>query len=128
MKHILPILTTSFLLSTGIALYGQEPTPKADETTRSRTATTTDADVTYGRIKELTTGQKVVVDIDNAPDKEFELASSDVTVKLGKGLKVGDPVKVVEHEVAGKTKTVNITKHSGGGVPHGDKDPAAKKP
>ena len=47
---------------------------------------------------------------------------------MAKGLKVGDTVKLVEHEVAGKTKSVAITKHSGGGVAHGDHDPAAKKP
>ena len=40
--------------------------------------------------------------------------------------KVGDPVKVQEHEVAGKTKSVAITKHTGGGVTHGDPHPVTK--
>jgi len=85
-----------------------------------------DHDVTYGRIKELTAGQKVVINIDNAPDKSFDLSDKDVAVKLAKGLKVGDPVKIQEHEIAGKTKSVAITKHTGGGVTHGDPHPVTK--
>ena len=104
----------------------------ADEKTSSAKAkvkaAVSDTDVTYGRIKELVPGQKVVIDIDNAPDKTFDLADQDLRVTLAKGLKVGDPVKVNEHEIAGKTKSVTVTKHAGGGVAHGDKDPAAKKP
>jgi hypothetical protein len=115
--------------STASALFAQNP--DRDDTARAKArakAAASDSDVTYGRVKELVAGQKVVIDVDNAPDKTFELSDRDVTVKLGRGLKVGDPVKVSEHEVAGKTKSVTISKHSGGGVAHGDKDPAAKKP
>jgi hypothetical protein len=89
-----------------------------DETRRAKAraeAAATDADVTYGRIKELVAGQKVVINIDNAPDKTFDLSDKDVTVKLDKGLKVGDPVKLNKRDVADKTKTITITKHSGGG-------------
>jgi ribosomal protein L21E len=132
MKRMIHIATTSLLLSGATALFGQATTPPADAhktETRARTdAKKTDTDVTCGRIKEFTAGQKVVVDIDNAVDKSFDLTDKDLTVKMGKGLKVGDPVKVTEHEVMGKTKSVTIAKHSGGGVAHGDKDPAAKKP
>jgi hypothetical protein len=113
------------------ALFGQATTPTDREHTATRTRTeakTTDTDATYGRIKELTAGQKVVVDVDNAVDKSFDLNDKDLKVHMAKGLKVGDPVKVVEHESLGKTKSVTISKHSGGGVAHGDKDPAAKKP
>ena len=131
MKQMIYVATTSLLLSGATALFGQATTPPADahktETRAQTDVKKMDADVTYGRIKEFTAGQKVV-DVDNAVDKSFDLTAKDVTVKMGKGLKVGDPVKVVEHEVAGKTKSVAITKHSGGGVAHGDKDPAAKKP
>jgi hypothetical protein len=132
MQRILPVLTTSLLLSGATALFGQATTPPPEtqktETRARADAKKTDTDVTYGRIKEFTAGQKVVVDIDNAVDKSFDLTDKDLTVKIGKGLKVGDPVKVTEHEVLGKTKSVTIAKHSGGGVAHGDKDPAAKKP
>jgi hypothetical protein len=82
-------------------------------------------DVTYGRVKEITPGQKVVVDVDNAIDKSFDLTDKDVAVKLASGLKVGDPVKITEHSVAGKTKSVQITRHAGGNVSHGDKKTAA---
>lgn len=129
----LPLM--ALLLAGSWAVSGQT-TPQTDRdqhdpagTTKARAkAAMSDTDTTYGRIKELTAGQKIVIDVDNAPDKEFELNSKDVTVKLGRGLKVGDPVMVKEHEVAGKTKSVMISKHTGGGVVHGDKDPAAKKP
>jgi hypothetical protein len=98
----------------------------ADNTKARAKAAMSDTDVTYGRIKELTAGQKVVINIDNAPDKSFDLSDKDLAVKLGKGLKVGDPVKIQEHDVAGKTKTVTITKHKGGGVKHGDPNPVTK--
>lgn len=127
MRHILSVFATSLLLTTAPALFGQATTPSEHSRARADTKKT-DTDVTYGRIKELTPGQKVVIDVDNAPDKTFNLSDKDVTVHLGKGQKVGDPVKVTEGEVLGKTKTVTIAKHTGGGVAHGDKDPAAKKP
>jgi hypothetical protein len=124
------ILSTALLVFGASALFGQATTPSEHATgAKARAkAAVADADVTYGRIKELTAGQKVVIDVDNAVDKTFDLTDKNVAVKLAKGLKVGDPVKVNEHEVAGKTKSVTITKHAGGGMAHGDKDPAAKKP
>jgi hypothetical protein len=129
---LVPIFTMILLLSCGTAVFGQTPAHKdhTDETKSAKAhakAAAADTDATYGRIKELTAGQKVVIDVDNAPDKEFELASKDVAVKMGKGLKVGDPVKVVEHDVAGKTKTVSITRHAASGVKHGDRDSAGRK-
>src|SRR5688572_6974986 len=127
MKHAFSFLTTSLVLSCATMLAGQTPTPPpADQTeTRARTeAKKAEGDVSFGRIKELTTASKVVVDIDNAPDKSFDMTDKDLTVNLAKDLKVGDTVKVTEHSVLGKTKTVTIAKHTGGGVTHGDKDPA----
>lgn len=127
MQRTLLMMTATLLLTTGGAVVAQVPPPldrPAD--TRSRATATKDKDVTYGRIKELTAGQKVVIDVDNAPDKTFELASKDVSVNLAKGLKVGDPVQVREHDVAGKTTSVKITKHTDKNVPHGDKDPNKK--
>ncbi|HYZ86382.1 MAG TPA: hypothetical protein VE621_18355 [Bryobacteraceae bacterium] len=130
MKHLMPVLAASLLFSMAAAR-GQNPAPPADRDTRNTRARMDakkgDADVTYGRIKELVPGQKVEIDVDNAPDKTFDLTSKDVMVKMQKGLKVGDPVKVVEHSEMGKTKSVTIAKHTGGGVTHGDKDPAKKK-
>ena len=100
---------------------------RAAENTKNRAKeAASDKDVTYGRIKELTAGQKVVINVDNRPDKSFDLSDKDLSVKLAKGLKVGDPVKVQEHDVAGKTQSVVITKHSGGGVKHGEPNPVTK--
>jgi seryl-tRNA synthetase len=86
----------------------------------------TDTDAVMGRIKELTAGQKVVIDVDNAVDKEFNLADKTVKVVMAKSLKVGDPVKVTEVDQSG-VKTVRIVKHSMPGVKHGDKDPNGTK-
>jgi hypothetical protein len=121
-RSLLLLALTVFLANSSPPLLGQTD---RDQSARART---TDADVTYGRIKELVPGEKVVIDVDNAPDKTFDLADKDVTVKLATGLKVGDTVRLNEQEVAGKTKSVTISKHTGGGVKLGDKDPAAKKP
>jgi ribosomal protein S17 len=86
----------------------QEPNPPAQE--RDTRAT-----VTYGKIKELTPSQKVVIEVKNAIDKRFELNDKDLTVNLDNELKVGDMVKVAETKSAlGKTKSVTITKHTGG--------------
>jgi hypothetical protein len=132
MKH-LAITTAALAIFGAGTLLGQDAQQpaaqdRATDTKERARAAATDGDVSYGRIKELTAGQKVVVDIDNAVDKTFDLSDKDLTVNLAKELKVGDTVMVSEREVAGKTKAVTITKHSGGGVIHGDKDPAAKKP
>jgi hypothetical protein len=136
MKKLSAFMTSLVLIGATAVFAQQTPPPSAaDERAKGRTATgegatrartATEPDVSYGRVKEFTAGQKIVVDIDNAVDKSFDLTDKDVQVKLARGLKVGDTVKVSEHSVAGKTKSVAITKHSGGNVRHGDKDPAAK--
>ena len=130
MKKTLRLSIAALLLTSGSAVFAYAPQTSAEETGTKARAKAKDAvsdkDVTYGRIKELTAGQKIVINVDNAPDKEFDLADKDVAVKLGKGLKVGDPVKLQEHEVAGKTKSVTISKHTGGGVTHGEPNPVTK--
>ena len=131
MQRILLTVMTGLLLVAGSNSFGQATpptdTPDREKSTKSRVKDAMkDTDVTYGSIKEFTAGQKVVINVDNAPDKTFDLTSKDVTVHMAKGLKVGDPVQVKENEVAGKTKSVTITKHTGKGVAHGDKD--ATKP
>ena len=109
-------LIASIVLACGSATFAQTQPPAADRSA----AATRKADVTYGRIKELTAGQKVVVDVDNKMDKSYDLTDKDKTVHLASGLKVGDPVMVTEHDRNGK-KMVDITRHSGEGVKHGDK-------
>ena len=74
-------------------------------------------DATYGRVKELT-ADKLVVDVDNAPDKSFDLKKE--AVSLGQNLKVGDPVRLVGSKINGKTSW-DVTRDDGSGVKHGDK-------
>ena len=134
MKRLFSVLTLGVFFAGASVMLAQEKGVKGEakeakaSAKASAKAAAKDVDATYGRIKELTPGKNVVIDVDNAPDKSFDLADKDLRVTMAKSLKVGDPVKVVEHEVMGKTKRVTITKHTGGGVAHGDKDPAAKKP
>lgn len=79
----------------------------------------TDHDATYGRVKEFTAGKKLVVDVNNAPDKDYDLTKTNETVMIAPGLKVGDPVKITENDVNGK-KTVNVVMDNTPGVEHGD--------
>lgn len=83
--------------------------------------------VTYGRVKEMTAGQKITLDVDNAVDKTFDLTDKTVATKVASGLKVGDPVKITEWSDMGKTKRVQIVKHAAAGVKHGDKTAAQEK-
>ena len=112
---------------TGVTCVAQDPAPARDRSVKDTVKDTLkkakpgDPDVTYGRVKEWTAGQKVVIDVDNQVDKNFDLTDKDVKVTIAKGLKVGDPVKVTERDRNGK-KQVAIVKHSGGGVKHGDAD------
>lgn len=78
-----------------------------------------DPDVTFARVKELKEGQKIVLDVDNAIDKSFDLSKSDPNVKVSSGLKVGDPVKITEQNVNGK-KMVDIARSAEGDAKHGD--------
>ena len=58
---------------------------------RQRQAAAKDADVTYGRVKKLTPCQKVIIEVDNAVDKSYDLTDKDVKINSAKGLQVGDP-------------------------------------
>jgi hypothetical protein len=118
MKNALPAALAAITLFAGSAAFAQVPAPTTD--------TSRKADVTYGRVKEFTEGQKIVLDVNNAPDKSFDLTDQNTKVTLAKGLKVGDPVKVTERTVNGK-KVVDIVHHSGGNVKHGAKTRTEEK-
>jgi hypothetical protein len=121
-KYIHTLLLSGLLLGASAALTAQQPqqSPRSQQpTTSTADRATTDHDATYGRVKEFTAGQKIVVDVDNAPDKSYDLAK-DKDVTMSPGLKVGDPVKITEHDVNGK-KTVNIAMDNNPNVQHGDK-------
>ncbi len=93
---------------------------KQRDADRATTDSKHKADVTYGRIKELTPGQKVVIDVDNAVDKSYDLTDKDTRVNLAANLKVGDPVKITERHVNGH-KSVQIVPNTSTNVRHGDR-------
>lgn len=119
----LPTVVASLFLTSALPVFAQQPAPPAVPGASSAKA---DMDVTHGRIKEMTANQKVVIDVDDAVDKEYDLTDKDLTVKVAKGLKVGDPVQVTEREVKGK-KTVDIALHTDPGVKHGDRSRSGEK-
>lgn len=117
MNRLFPVLTTALILTGGSLALGQQPTtPPADrgsatENTKARAkdAVSNEA-VNFGKVKEFTAGQKVVIAIDNAPDKSFDLTDKDLKITMADTVHVGDTVKVTEHSVMGKTKTATISK------------------
>ena len=111
-KKGLRLMAAMFLTCGAVGFAQTQATDRSDKTDRK-------ASVTYGRIKEITPA-KVVLDVDNAPDKSFDLTDKEKTFHVGKGLKVGDPVMASERKINGKD-VIAITKHAGGGVKHGDK-------
>lgn len=106
------ILTMGFIAE---AQQPQSPTPQPGRTERSRE----DADATYGRIKEITRGQKIVIHVENALDKSYDLKDEDTVVRISDDLAVGDPVKVTESEEDGK-KSVQIVRDTRSGGKRGD--------
>jgi hypothetical protein len=123
MKYFQMFVAAGLLLTPAFSQVTPAPERGATPGERGRSEATKDVDVTFGAIKEITAGQKVVVNVDNAMDKTYDLTDKSVSVKLAKGLKVGDAVKVTDREHDGK-HMITIAKHSGGGVKHGD--PGAK--
>jgi hypothetical protein len=115
--RILAVLGLSALLTTGAAFARDEKQGQAAGQTATHSRS---ADVTYGRVKEMTAGQKVVIDVDNAMDKSYDLTDKDMSMKMASGLKVGDPVKITETDRNGK-KMVNIVKDRSAHAKHGDK-------
>src|SRR5438270_4863015 len=108
-------LLASILITCGSAAFAQANRPAADRSEN----TDRKADVSYGRIKEITPA-KVLIDVANLPDKSFDLTDKDKTYHVASGLKVGDSVMVSERKINGK-KVVDVARHSGGGVKHGAK-------
>ncbi len=98
-------------LSMPTSAVAQQPAPSAERLA-------TDPNATYGRVKEFSAGQKLVIDINNAPDKNYDLAN-DRDLVVPQGIKVGDTVKITERDVNGK-KTISIAMDNTPGVQYGD--------
>ena len=89
------------------AQQAKSPTPQPDDVLSAKTEKSADVDLVYGRIKELKGGQKIVIQVDNAPDKTYNLAGKDKAVTVADALAVGDRVKVMESK---ETKGVQIVR------------------
>jgi hypothetical protein len=128
MRKYIHFVAMCGLLIGGAAIASAQAQPAKDATQKAGQATqkagqtaeraVTDHDATYGRVKEFKAGDKLVLDINNAPDKSYDL-TKEHDVVVAPGLKVGDPVKITETDVNGK-KTTNIAMDNTPGVEHGD--------
>jgi hypothetical protein len=89
----------SLLIGSALSVPAQQtksPDPHPDEVLKVATEKNENVDLVYGRIKELKGGQKIVIEIDNAPDKTYNLADKDRTIKVAESLAIGDFVKIME--------------------------------
>jgi hypothetical protein len=91
---VLSLLTTGALWVP--AQQAKSPDPRPDEVLKAATEKSGDVELLYGRIKELKGGQKIVIQVDNGPDKTYNLADKDKSIKVAEALAIGDPVKVME--------------------------------
>jgi hypothetical protein len=100
----------SLLIASSLAAPAQQtksPDPKPDEVLKAATEKSDDVELVYGRIKELKGGQRIVIQVDNAPDKTYNLADKDRTITVADALAIGDRVKVLESK---ETKGVQIVR------------------
>lgn len=110
MRKILHITAMTLALRGASALIAQNPPAQVPIPAPDAAGKT---EVTYAKVKEFTPGQKIVLDVDNAIDKTFDLNDRQTTVSLVSDLKVGDAVKIVERNLDGK-KVYEITRHTKG--------------
>ena len=88
----------------------QSPTPQPDKIDTKAVDSNKNTDAVYGRIKNVTTGQKIVIEVDKGRDKTYNLADPKVAVRVAEGLAVGDPVKVLESKTKGN-RAVDIVRN-----------------
>lgn len=89
---------------------GQKPTPTPQSIDTKAVNEKKNTDAVYGKIKEVTNGQKIVIAIDNRLDKTYNLGDAKKVVRVAEGLAVGDSVKVLETDVKGNP-TVDIVRN-----------------
>ena len=116
MRHfqLLSVLMLSGALFAG-AQDAQGPTPQPDKIDTKAVDSNKNTDAIYGRIKNVTTGQKIVIEVDKGKDKTYNLADPKAVVRVAEGLAVGDPVKVLESKTKGN-RSVDIVRNVDAGT------------
>jgi hypothetical protein len=111
--RVLAVLALALTASLSAPAQQATPTPAQPEPPSAEQPDTSskDINVIYGRIKEVKAGQKIVIQVDNARDKTYNLADKERAIKISDDLAIGDPVKVLE---AKGTKAVHIVRDTGG--------------
>ena len=82
-------LLSALLLGSAVfagAQESQRPTPQPGAIDTKAAEKNKNTDAVYGRIKTVTSGDKIVIAVDNAPDKTYNLRDSKVTVRVAEGL------------------------------------------
>jgi hypothetical protein len=87
-------LFTVLVFAGAVPALPQEAGKSPSDQTQSRSRKEPGA--TYGKIKDVKAGEKIVIAIDGAPDKTYSLADAKRTITVAEGLAIGDAVKVLE--------------------------------
>jgi hypothetical protein len=112
MRHF--ALLSALVLTNAIFAGAQEtqnPTPTPDQIdTRAVDDLHKNTKAIYGRIKDVTDGQKIVIDVDRGRNRTYSLNDPKAVIRVADGLAVGDPVKVLDTKVKGN-RTVDIVRN-----------------
>jgi hypothetical protein len=114
MKHLFLITLATGVLASGTLLLAQDDREKAPGKSDGpaqvqAAAPQKGSDVTTAKVKEYTPGKKIELDVENAPDKSFDLTDKNTTVNVAANVKTGDTVQVMERTGADGKKMVEIT-------------------
>jgi hypothetical protein len=102
----LALLAGTLLIGSSSALPQEAGKPTPDQVIK----TTKDDGATYGKIKDVKKGDKIVIAVDGAPDKSYSLGDPKRSITVAEDLAVGDPVKVLETNDKKGAKSVQIVR------------------
>jgi hypothetical protein len=80
---------------------------------RTRERSDSEVKVIYGKLKELTKGTKIVIALENSPDREYSLSDPKTSVNVAEGLALGDHVRITESK-RGDNRHVEIARQAPG--------------
>jgi hypothetical protein len=82
----------SAIVAAGFCTAQQAPSPHPDHVAQE----SMNVKGVYGKIKDVKTGDKIVIAVDKGKDRTYSLADPKKTVSIAEGLSVGDKVKIIE--------------------------------
>jgi hypothetical protein len=106
-------ILSTFALATALAATpaAMAQNPQQEERTRERSDA--EVKVIYGKLKELTKGTKIVIALENSPDREYSFNDPKTSVNVAEGLALGDHVRITESK-RGENRHVEIARQTPG--------------